>query len=240
VQRPRRLRTRCGSRWRGTGLAGSGAAWGTPGAAPSRSSLLPGLSGEEGGVLLASPLLPGLVRADTEAHSAPWHEGAAWAEPWEPGPLSGRSATTAASPRKKSAWADIQDDFDDEASECSTHSPDCSSGSLSSDGSCEASDGQAARRRGPSSLVQPRSGSVLAQGLMPILPEETCARPPVCSPEPGSLVEVIGTHPSGAHAVVTTVDREEGTYEVQLMSNGRRTRHLKIIKFKHARLLRHA
>lgn len=76
---------------------------------------------------------------------------------------------------------------------------------------------------------------MLAQGLMPALPEE---RPG--SPILGSLVEVVGTYPAGAHAVVTAVDRAEDTYKVRLMHNGSPTRRLRTIKSRQARFLRHA
>jgi hypothetical protein len=79
---------------------------------------------------------------------------------------------------------------------------------------------------------------VLAPGLKPALPEDTGAQPPVGSPRSGSLIEIVGTYPSGAHAVISAVDLEEGTYTVQMMHNGCRTRRLRTIKYKHARLLR--
>ncbi|CAK0840651.1 unnamed protein product [Prorocentrum cordatum] len=99
----------------------------------------------------------------------------------------------------KLAWADLSDDLDDGLSECSTQAPGCSSGAASSDGHGESSGGPAARRGTPGSPVQPWLGSMLAQGLRPALPEL------------GSLVNLAGACPAGAHAVVTAVDREEGT-----------------------------
>jgi hypothetical protein len=88
-------------------------------------------------------------------------------------------------------------------------------------------------------------GMMLAQGLMPALPEERPGSPILGpprrgSPVLGSLVEVVGTYPSGAHAVVTAVDRTADTYKVRLMHDGSPTRRLRTIKSRHARLLCHA
>jgi len=236
VQRLRRLRTRCGSRGRGVsgeipGMEAQqiGDALGTP---ADSCMLLPGLSSAQGGAdqeadpILASRLLAGLVPA------APG--------PQESEALGARSTTATASHSKKPAWADLQDDCDDGRSECSTQAPCYSSGALSSDGSGLSSDGLAARRRGSDSPIQLWSGSVLARGLMPVLPEEAGAQPSIGVPTRGSLIEVVGTYPSGAHAVITGVDREEGTYKIQMMHNGCRTRRLMTIRGEHARLLRHA
>jgi len=73
--------------------------------------------------------------------------------------------------QKKASWADLQDDHDDWCSDCSTQSPGYCSGGLSSDGSGWASP---RRARGPGSSDRPWSGSMLAQGLMPSLPEVNC------------------------------------------------------------------
>lgn len=235
VQRLRRLRTRGTSRGRGApsrsgGGLGADADWAgdaPPGTFAGAHMLLPGLSsapsraGKDMDAILASPLLAGLRRTGTEAKG-----------------LSECSATPKASPDKKAAWADLQDD--DGCSECSTQAPGYFSGALSSDGSSAASDGLAARRRGSDCSAQPWSGSMLAKGLLAAVPEEKGAQPPIGLPRPGSLIEVVGTYPAGVQAVITAVDREEGTYNIQLMHDGCRTRRLKTIKFRHARLLRHA
>jgi hypothetical protein len=203
-----------------------------PGTFAGSHVLLPGLSsapsgaGQDMDAILASPLLAGLRRTSTESKQR------------EAKGRSELSATCEASPNKKAAWADLQDD--DGCSECSTQAPGYFSGALSSDGSSVASDGLAARRRGSTSSAQPWSGSMLAKGLLAAVPEEKGAQPPVGLPRPGSLIEVVGTYPAGVQAVITTVDREEGTYNIQLMQDGSRTRRLKTIKFRHARLLGHA
>ncbi|CAK0891106.1 unnamed protein product [Prorocentrum cordatum] len=235
VQRLRRLRTRCGSRGRGVSASSLGGIPGmqahqaedAPGTPAGSCVLLPGLScapdvtGQETYAILASPLLAGLRRA--EAAEAP-AETPSQQQVLEA--LREISATAVASPSKKTAWADLEDD---ECSECSTHAPGYCSSALSSDGS----DGRVAKPRSSVGSAQSWPVSMLAGGLMPALPEDKGARP-------GSLIEVVGTYPSGTHAVVTAVDREEGTYQIQLMHSGCRTGRSRTIKCKHARLLRHA
>jgi hypothetical protein len=240
VQRLRRLRTRCGSRGRGVSSRGFGAIHGmeaqrvgdAPGTPTGSCMLLPGLSSapsgadQEADVILASHLLAGLVPESPEVRQSE---------------RLGASSTKAPAPHdRKAAWADLQDDLDDVCSECPTQSPGCSSGTISSDGSGWSSDGLAARRRGSDSSIQLWSGSMLARGLMPALLEDTGAQPSIGLPMLGSLIEVVGTYPSGAHAVITAVSREEDTYKIQMINNGCRTRRLMTIRSKHARVLRHA
>jgi len=148
-----------------------------------------------------------------------------------------------------------------------------SSGALSSDGSERYSGALATRRRSTGKLgtmlaqglmrddgtgsmltqgltrdagtgMAPGGGMMLAQGLMPALPEERPGSPILGSPKRGSpkvgsLVEVVGTYPSGAHAIVTNVNRTEDIYKVRLMHNGSPTRRLRTIQSRHIRLLCH-
>ena len=162
VQRLRRLRTRHGSRGRGAKTSGLGGGFGmgegrlgdAPGSPAESCARLSWLSSALGGTsqekdaILASPLLAGLTEAPGE-----------------------RSTTSKA----KAYWADLQDDHDDGFSDCSTQSPGYLSSALWSDGSGCASDDPAASRLGSGSAEQPWSGSMLARGLMPSLPEVGCS-----------------------------------------------------------------
>jgi hypothetical protein len=170
LQRVRRLRTRCGSRGRAArgGIPSMKAdhAGDAPGTPAGPCMLLPGLSSAPSGAsketdaILASPLLAGLTRTNTKAFPA--------APDWQQLEALSESSTTAkASPLKRTAWADLEDD---ECSECSTQAPGYCSSTLSSDGSSWASDGLVARRRSSGSSAESWSGSMLAQGLMPALP----------------------------------------------------------------------
>ncbi|CAK0852780.1 unnamed protein product [Prorocentrum cordatum] len=240
VQRLRRLRTRCGSRGRGVSSSGLSTVLGTeghgvadaPGAPAVPCVLFPGLSsapeggaGKETDAVLASTLLAGLVP------EAP--------DPRKSEALSECSASASASRSKKAAWADLQDDLNEGRSECSTQPPGYSSSTFSSDGSGCSTDGLAARWRGTGTSAQPWTGSILAGGLMPELPEEAGAQLSTGLPVLGSLVEVVGTYPSGAHAVIVATDHEEDTYTIQLTHNGCRTRRQRTVRCKHVRLLRH-
>ncbi|CAK0861976.1 unnamed protein product [Prorocentrum cordatum] len=195
VQRLRRLRTRGASRGRGAprgsaGDLGAAADWasGAPGTFAGSYMLLPGLSSAQGGAsqdmdaILASPLLAGLRRtagtgAPTAAAQGQRRERAERPRQREAERLREAATTRAALPRKRAAWADLQDDhLDGSCSECSTRAPGSCSGALSSDGSGAASDGLAGRRRGAGGSEQQRwSGSMLAQGLLPVVLE--AARP---------------------------------------------------------------
>ncbi|CAK0882793.1 unnamed protein product [Prorocentrum cordatum] len=230
VHRLRRLRTRCGSRGRGVSSSGFASSMVLHGLtrAPSAS--------DQQAAILASPLLAGLRPASAEA------SGALLGQRREqvPGARGGCSTAVAPARGQKAAWADLQDDdLDGGCSECSTRAP-SHSGTASSDGHGGGAprDGPAVGRRGSSGVPQPWTGSLLAQGLMPALLEEQGAQFPSGFPELGALVEVVGTFPSGGHAVVTAVDREKGTCKVQLMQDGRLTRRVRTIKCKYTRPLR--
>ena len=162
VQRLRRLRTRHGSRGRGAKTSGLGGGFGmgegrlgdAPGSPAESCARLSWLSSALGGTsqekdaILASPLLAGLTDAPGE-----------------------RPTASRASLQKKACWADLQDDPNDGCSDCSTQSPGSLGGALWSDGSGWASDALAASRRRSGSPDHPWSGSMLAQGLMPSMPE---------------------------------------------------------------------
>lgn len=214
----------------------------------------PGVVSQDAAHVMASPLLAGLRREAACAIASPLLAGLKSAGG------SARPASTSRG-RKKAAWADQRDA--DASSECSTDVPSSLSGALwSSDGGSapdqlrrvrlgnaagEHSDclssgsewhsdgGAAADRRCGSPVPSRRHCSMLAEGLVAV-PEEGALPPDVWL---GSIVEVVGAHGYGGKAVVLAFNRQEGTYQIQLIQNGRLTRRRRTIKDTHARLLQH-
>lgn len=215
--------------------------------------LMPGLSAAPGGVnkdaahMIASPLFAGLKREAACAAASPLLAGLKSA--------GGRARP--ASARKVQKKGDL-----DECSECSTDAPSSMSGAVwSSEGGsapdlvrgrraaaaaehpdCPSSGsewpfdgGPAADRRCGSPAPARRLYSMLADGLVAV-PEEDAVAPGVW---PGSIIEVVGAHGYGGRAAVVACNRQEGTYQVQLIQNGHLTRRRRTIKNTHARLLHH-
>jgi len=219
----RRLRTRCGSRGRAVPLTGPGAI--------SSGRLKAARSGPE--VQLPCPLLPGLS-------TAPGCGGMR---------QDGFLAT--ASP----LLAGLKYAGEEVFSEASTDVPSPYSSFLSATscgGMSDVSDASpvvAARGSAPSSsnsLGNPRFESILSEGLLPAPPPPKALKDlqqqplPAAALSSGSLIEIVGTYPSGEQAIVTSFDPVGGSYHVQLMRNGHLTHRRRTIKFRNARLLPHA
>jgi hypothetical protein len=218
----RRLRTRCGSRGRGVSSSQLGAIYGSQleeSPAPAGPSpLLAGLLSASDGVredasMMTSPLFAGLKRVDDVAGSR----------------ASGKHNKKAQVP-----WADLQDDVE---SECSTFAPSSIDGHLSSD--AYETHSESPHDGSPST---PWSRSMLADGLVavPEEEEEDDLKHALAWAQPGTIIEVVGTYPSGGHAMITEINGEEGTFRIQLMRDGQLTRRRRTIKCKHARLLQNA
>ncbi|CAK0871412.1 unnamed protein product [Prorocentrum cordatum] len=122
--------------------------------------------------ILASPLLAGLQASP--AGPGRRRERVARADRFEAEAISERSTMASASARSTAAWAGLQGgDLDDRCSEPSTQAPGYFSGALASDGSSGASDSLAVGRHDSRGSAQLWSGSMLTQGLMLAVPEES-------------------------------------------------------------------
>jgi len=218
----RRLRTRCGSRGRGVSSSQLGAIYGgqleeppsPAGASPLLAGLLCQDTCQDASCMMTSPLFAGLKRVADAAGSQ----------------VLGEHKKKVQVP-----WADLQDDVE---SECSTFALSSIDGHLSSDAASEKHSESSNKRIS----AQPWSRSMLADGLVavPEEREEDDAKHALAWAQPGSIIEVVGTYPSGGHAVITEVNSEEGTFRIQLMRDGQLTRRRRTIKCKHARLVQHA
>jgi len=241
----RRLRTRCGSRGRAVPLTGPGAissgrlkaarhqtAVEMPPVPEASCPLLPGLRAapgrggvrQDGPPVPFSPLLAGLKYTDEEA------------------------SPQSAGRRGRAGAAKAKEVF----SECSTEAPSPYSSfvSTASSGMSDVSDmppsmaALCAAEGSSRSLGEPWFESILSEGLLPAPPPRAAPQdchqqlPPAAGLRSGSLVEVVGTYPSGEQAIVIGFDPVGDSYQVQLMRNGHLTHRLRSIKCRNVRLLR--